>query len=448
MREFKKRLTEVWTYPPICKYSDVIKDQREYLTFLNNVNKINETLIYIHIPFCDSLCFFCSYYKEPINKYSYEDRKAVIDAYMKEIEMYAKKNHLKGVKIKAIQFGGGTPTAIEPEFIEMLLNKINQCFELSECTTISCEGNVKSLKHEERTSKLIEAGVNRFSFGIQTFNENIRKKSGISSKVEDIYKAIEVISKHRGVTYSSDIMYNLPEQTMDDLLSDLHKIDTLGCTYIDAYSLNIFPNTYYSKLIEKGYFKEKPNDKNELEMCAYINSWMKKNNYNQVMVNTYSKVSQKPVDTLDLYLNGSNVIGIGPSSRSFVEGYNFKNVTKLEDYMKIINEDKLPLLAGNKSTEEELIEREFVFFSNYTYIEKAKAKNHKRINEIMKFLITKGYVEEEDVFYRLTEKGMLYPGNISALFYNDVQSEKRMDSFIKSLKYKENPYNQDKMWVV
>lgn len=148
----------------------------------------------------------------------------------------------------------------------------------------------------------------------------ILEKGGISSSVDEIYETIETISRRQGVSYSSDIMYNFREQKIEELLFDLRQIDRLGCEYIDAYSFNILPNAYYHKLIETGYFSEKPNDKNKIEMCSMVNTWMKENGYNQVMVNTFSKVSDKSATMLDLYLNGSNVIGIGSFSRSFVEG--------------------------------------------------------------------------------------------------------------------------------
>lgn len=445
---FKKRLTEVWIYPQICKYQDKIDNVSHYLRFLDSASTNKEVLIYIHIPFCEGFCFYCSYYKTPLLKYSYEERKEIFAAYKTEIENYARKNYFKDTFVKAIQFGGGTPSSVEPEFIEQLIKTLQDNFNTEKCEMISMEGNVLSLQDPVKLKALKARGVKRFSFGVQTFNERIRKKLGIRAKISDIFKAVEAIKEADFKDYSLDIMYNLPEQTMEDIANDLEMVERLNPIYVDAYNLNIFPNTKFKEVIDRGnYFSSKPSDENEIAMFKEIMSIMKRKKYKQVMVNTFSKYNERPVITLDMYLNGSNVIGIGPSARSYFKRRNYRNIPSIEEYVKKIDAGEFPVAAGNVATPDEQMERKMVFFPIYTYIKKSEINHFEHFASRIQFLIEKGYAEDDGTFLRLTDEGKVWPGNISTLFFNQKQRRKNNISFLNAYKHKENPYNQDKMGI-
>jgi oxygen-independent coproporphyrinogen-3 oxidase len=305
-----------------------------------------------------------------------------------------------------------------------------------------------SLQDPVKLKALKARGVKRFSFGVQTFNERIRKKLGIRAKISDIFKAVEAIKEADFKDYSLDIMYNLPEQTMEDIANDLEMVERLNPIYVDAYNLNIFPNTKFKEVIDRGnYFSSKPNDENEITMFKEIMAVMKDKGYNQVMVNTFSKTRTKPVITLDMCLNGSRVLGIGPSARSYLSGYNYRNIPSLEEYAKKIQTGDFAVIAGNTATAEEQTERQMVFFPAYTYIKKSEVDNYERFAPEIQFLINHAYAEDNGSYIRLTDEGKIWPGNISALFFNEKQRRKSNISFLNAYKYKENPYNQDKMGI-
>jgi len=448
MNTFKRRMTEVWVYPQICKHRDGISDTGKYLSFLDTQGQNKDLLIYFHIPFCETLCFFCSYYKEPLHKYTYEQKKRFFNNCRIELENYAKKLYFKNAKVKAVQFGGGTPSAIEPEFIDLMINTVKDCFDTHMCEVISMEGNVASLQSEAKLNELKGIGIKRISFGVQTLNENIRKKVGIKAKTSDVFKAVETIKKVGFEDFSLDLMYNLPEQTIDDMLNDIRVVDSMGPAYIDVYNLNVFPNTRFKEYIDDDeYFADKPTDEKEIIMFKEIMKSMSQMGYNQVMVNTFSKYKKSPPKTLDLYLNGSDVLGIGPSSRSYLNKRNFRNIPDVDDYNKAVESGLFPVEAGNIASDIEDIERKLVFFSNYTYIKKSEITNLEYFSEKIRYLIDNGLAKEDNEYLYLTEEGKAWPGNISLLFFNEKQRNKRATSFIDALKYKENPYNQDRMGI-
>lgn len=107
-----------------------------------------------------------------------EQKRELIDAYKTEIAFYSKLPYFKNRKINAIHFGGGTPSCFDVDLLEEILNEIRQDFDFEQCQTISMEGNVKNFADLEKLKALKRLGITRVSFGIQTFDESIRKRLG------------------------------------------------------------------------------------------------------------------------------------------------------------------------------------------------------------------------------------------------------------------------------
>lgn len=95
MRNFTKRKSEIWAYPPLCKYHDQIDDFEQFVKIFNRSAESQDLCIYIHIPFCESFCLFCAYYKDHYFKYSMEQKRELIDAYKTEIAFYSKLPYFK-----------------------------------------------------------------------------------------------------------------------------------------------------------------------------------------------------------------------------------------------------------------------------------------------------------------------------------------------------------------
>ena len=100
MRNFTKRKSEIWAYPPLCKYHDQIDDFEQFVKIFNRSAESQDLCIYIHIPFCESFCLFRAYYKDHYFKYSMEQKRELIDAYKTEIAFYSKLPYFKNRKIE------------------------------------------------------------------------------------------------------------------------------------------------------------------------------------------------------------------------------------------------------------------------------------------------------------------------------------------------------------
>lgn len=447
-RRFERRLTEVYVYPEICKYQDGITDVNDYMRFLDCEPRDEGFMIYVHIPFCEALCYFCNYYKVVIRKNAYDERKQLFNAYVREIENYATRSYFAGRPVRAVQFGGGTPSAVEPEFIAQILDAIRANFKC-DFEIISMEGNVTSLTDVEKLRQFKDAGVQRISFGVQTFNEEIRKKLHLKATILDIYNAVEALNKVGFDDYSHDLMFNLPDQTLDDIHSDFEIVDRdIRPTYIDCYNLNVMPNTMFSAALQnESYCAEAPTDYKELAMMRELMRLAKEKGYNQVMSNIFSKTKAQCAPTIRMELDGSETIGIGPSARGYLMGRNYRNLADLKGYAERVASQSYSVCAGNTASPEEQEERKLVMFANFTSLKLSEVRDVARFQPQFDFLMREGYAVMDEEYIRLTEEGKIWPGNISELFFSDNQRTRRSRAMLNALRHKENPYNQDHMGV-
>ena len=177
--------------------------------------------IYIHIPFCTHICYYCDFNKvflkgQPVDEY--------LQAMKNEMERTFEKVPPK--QIKTIFLGGGTPTALNEKQLEFLMKSIHSYIQLDPSIEFSIEANPGDLT-VEKLKVLKHYGVNRLSLGVQTFNDELLKAIGRSHRSQDIYKTIE---EARGIGFNNisiDLMYALPRQTLDDVKQSLKEFFSL-----------------------------------------------------------------------------------------------------------------------------------------------------------------------------------------------------------------------------
>lgn len=453
--EENKRINLSWFYPKICGFQDKITDINNYLNFLDKKSDIDvPLLLYIHIPFCQSLCAYCACFKEPLNKYTYQEREFFTNSLLKEIKMYSEKPYIKDTEIKYIQFGGGTPSCLETEFLVKIITAIKNNLNLADDIKISLEGNVMTLKDYDKLAKLKELGVERISFGVQTFNENIRKEMAIKAKISDIYETVETIKKAGIQSYALDLIYNLPNQDYDTLDSDLEKACwELKPNLIQTYQFNQFYNTSLKKKLDNGYYKINPTPQREIDMYKRILRKMAEHGYtNQILINLFSSTQDKPWTGIELSLgsnrlNGSYMLGLGPGSMSYINGRNYRTYCSIQEYIDRLNHDEFPIEAGHCCNEEELENRVMVFFPNFTKIKINDIPNIEKYKSVIDLLIKEEYLKYEKDTLALTEEGKVWAGNISYMFYSDQELKRVQTSFYQALRNNKNPFNQDYMNV-
>lgn len=447
---FKERLDDFWVFPKLTKVEHSGDPDNRFFDFLNEHRDSNTpTNLYVHIPFCDSGCVFCPYYKlHGVSNYN-SYLKDYVDGIIYEIKKYANAPYLNKIKIESVHFGGGNPFLIPIEDLRKIVNVIKECFKVEVNDNWTMEGSINCIKTEEYVKGLLELGINRISFGVQTFKESIRKDMNIRATLDDIYNGVKILKKAGLTEYCIDMMYNLPEQSEEDFIRDLELVTELDPYHIDIYNMALFPNTYLDNLVHKeGRYTIKPSNENNMKMFKLGDKWLLDHGYRQIITNTYSRFQEKVHIGDKIYLSNGNVIGVGVSARGYIDGYAYKNVCDIREYLERIRQEKYPKELCCICSEEQNQDRTMVFFPILMEIKREDILNYERYRERIDYIIELGLAKWEGDVLKLTKEGIFWSGNISEIFISDEEWRTYIKSFINSAKEKSNPYNEDFMGKV
>ncbi len=382
-------------------------------------------LIYIHIPFCDSLCHFCAFYRirtpgvDVIEKY--------IEVLKKEIKVYAQMPYVKSLKIESIYFGGGSPSVLSPKHIDKLLSWTRECFNPEHGTELNFEGEIRTLKDKERLKVIHDNEWNRISFGVQTFNPDVRKRVGIVASLNDIRECIEN-TQDMGYNINIDLMYGLPGQTMSVWEKDLFQSINIGAANIDIYDTILYPNSKIFRLSSK-FESEFPSEETRIEMLIYAMTYLKESGYSQDTIEDFS-LPDREYKMKKLLYGGSDgmaeMIGIGVNSIGFLNNTAYRNFSPLQDYIKWPSAKKLPIRLTYDATLEDLSTRMMVYLPKLIKMKKDDFKPDFMVKykNIIDHLKDNDLIEETNSVIKLTDLGILWADNISMEFLTKKQKNK------------------------
>lgn len=214
---------------------------------LGQSDRPNRRTIYIHIPFCANHCLFCGFYK---NRAQENRMEGYVDRLIREMERQAH-GLSEGGLVHAVYLGGGTPTALGADELFEVVSAIRRLFPLANDCEITVEGRVIHFT-EEKIEAALEAGVNRFSIGVQSFDTLVRNKQGRRSSRKEVLMFLESLLARDRATVVFDLMFGLPLQTRQVWMDDLETAIALKPDGIDIYSLALFPGTPLFKAIKQG----------------------------------------------------------------------------------------------------------------------------------------------------------------------------------------------------
>lgn len=442
---------EHYDYPQLSIFFDKC-DPLKFKFAINESTVNQDILLYVHIPFCSSKCVFCNYYKtshftdELINSY--------FMCLKTEIECYAKILPSNRRKLAGIQFGGGTPSVVPFKYYQDLFLCINQLFYIDKEATVSFEGNIRSLNSRSYIEELKQIGINRVSFGVQSLNEEFRRKWGLVSTEREIDQLIELLQEKNICDYNIDLMYNFPNQTINDVLEDIDTAFLKDVKTIDLYSLIVFPNTVMSNIMikDKSYDLYKSGE-SVLKFRKMYEKLAENKDIHFSMSNTISK--SKSYHYKNLYiqlgqnkLNGGTVIGIGASARGYIGGIAYKNHVEISQYIDQVVNCELSINLMKKLSKSEMEHKLLVMFPNFTFLNKKNLHlsddNMSRINR----LIESGFLKEDEDKYYISKSDFFWAGAISSLFFSDDQRMKMTKSVLYNRKNSLNMYNQDNMNIL
>lgn len=319
---------------PQLKYEDIKKSLN-----LNSENiPTTRRVIYIHIPFCDSICAFCRF-NRMLKKDEIVDR--YLEALKKEILYYSEMKYIHASSFDALYFGGGTPSSLSSDLLLDILTFTKEKLPLKNSAEITIEGSPSNFD-EEKLIKVQKLGVNRLSFGLQTFNS---RRAEILNLPQTPEFAVYRLKQAEEIGYNNidiDIMYNYPGQDISDLEREIDRSLSLSLGHLSWYPINIYKDTPLGKLITKGELSPRNNGEMETEMYLLILSKMKDAGYIQRTLTSYSKPDKSNIYNV-MRSNGiDDVLSIGPGVHGYLNSCIYKNVRNIFEYIETINEGKYP----------------------------------------------------------------------------------------------------------
>lgn len=295
--------------------------------------------VYIHIPFCNTICSYCDFCKFLKNdKWTYK--------YLESLENEIKENY-NGEKINTIYIGGGTPSSLNIDQLTKLFQMI-KIFDKDKNIEFTFECNIENIT-EEKLQLLYTNGVNRLSIGVQTFNKKYLEYLNRNHD-ENMIKEKISLAKHIGFkNINIDLIYALKNQKLEDLEYDLNKFLELDITHISTYSLIIEPHT-------KLYIDNEFNIDEELdyEMYKTIIKKLEFNGYKHYEVSNFAKEGYESKHNLT-YWNNNEYYGFGVGASGYINNVRYDNTRSINEYFKgnyVLNSHTLDL--------NETIENEFI----------------------------------------------------------------------------------------
>lgn len=383
---------------------------------------MKELSIYVHIPFCSVKCNYCNFCSFKANL---SEQEQYFNALEKEIEFRA--SQFKNQPVKTIYLGGGTPSIVETKQIKRILDKIKQNFFVLDDAEITIELNPNSTS-EEMLLSYLSFGINRISFGVQTFNKRALTFVGrLSAKEAESYKTkvislLKFTNKIGFKNISVDFILALPFQTKTQLVSTLKKLGKF-VTHFSCYMLE----TEGTKLEQ--YYK--PNEEEIIEQYEASVKTLKKLGFKRYEISNFAKPSFESCHN-QAYWKRQNYLGFGLAAHSFVENQRFANTEDFRLYLKVFGKvpNKKTLIESGVVKTENLTKKQCAeetlmlslrtseglnlkeFKENFFDIEKVHAK------KIATYLKA-GLISLEGNFLRLTGKGILVANEIIVNFADD-----------------------------
>ena len=304
---------------------------------------MKNTAIYIHIPFCDHKCIYCDFY----SLISYENIESYLASIKKEVEHYSEV-YSANRTIDTIFFGGGTPSFMEPKYIAEIISSIDSNFNLSPNAEITLEtnpGTVSKIKFNEFKN----AGINRISIGIQTFNDEELK---FLTRIHNKQTAIETVKNAASAGFkniSIDLIFSLPNQTQSTWKENLDIAVNLPIKHISTYSLILERGTILNKMVLDGKIKMN-NENHDADLYKFTMECLEENGFKQYEISNFAKDGFECRHNLYYWLH-KDYLSFGTAAHSFIDGRRWWNFSSLKKYIAEIEQN------GNAVRGEEVISK-------------------------------------------------------------------------------------------
>lgn len=407
--------------------------ETELFKLLENPAKEKEGVIYVHVPYCDKICSFCNLNRKKLDN----DLEDYTNFLVSEFEKYGKTPYMKSKEIKVVFFGGGTPTILKEHQLEKIFKSIHENYNLSD----DCEFTLETTLHNLNLNKikiLEKYGVNRLSVGIQSFAEKGRNMLNRTFTKEEAIRRLKELKENFSGMVCTDIIYNYPEETVEEVMEDAKIVADLEIDSTSFYSLMIHEGSKMSKDIKENTFELNYQLETDRKLHhAFLEKLLATGEY-EVMEHT--KVVRKGKDRYN-YIRfthkGADILPIGVGAGGKIAD---------TDIFRINNEKAFYMLSENTEEENRFKRISGLFQYPEVYFTDLKKYVSEEVFEglykLFKNFEAKGYMKVYDTHTELTTEGIFWGNNISSVILKKClggnRNEKAGNIFHIDGKYRKN----------
>ena len=353
---------------------------------------MNSPGLYIHIPFCRSKCPYCDFFS--IASTTLVPR--WLDALKEEVSCYKDQFSY----FDSLYLGGGTPTVLTPEVLASVMDVIFTHFTLKADPEITIEANPCDLT-QANIKKFIDMGFNRFSIGVQSFDDRVLSFLGRRHSVLQAEQAIEDLRSHGANNISIDLIYGFEGQQVNDWIKTLSRALSFRPEHLSCYQLTIENRTHFGSLRDRGLLRPL-NDKEEGDIFLETSRFLEDKGYIHYEISNFAREDIYSSRHNSKYWHHIPYLGLGPSAHSFNGSKRWWNVRSIRKYCKALEKGRLPV-KGSEHLSRQQFHFETIILGLRTadgLDQDAVVDNHQSRKLIHRF--------QEDGFLKI-EKGRVFP---------------------------------------
>ena len=386
-----------------------------------NLSTLGDMGLYVHIPFCKQKCMYCDF---PAYQNLQDYYETYVYALVQEIDLWVTEHpESKSRPIDTIYFGGGTPTELSIQQLQMIVDKIKSTFTITDDCHMTIESNPGEVDLQYLT-KLVKLGFNRISFGVQTFDDKAltmlhRSHNGEKAK-QAVYDA-----KEAGFTdINIDLIYGLPRQTLEDIQHNLDIVKALPINHISTYGLQVEVGTYLYHLVEKNLISI-PSETIDESMYDMMMAGLKELGFERYEISNFSKDNSYSRHNLK-YWHYVDYLGFGAGAHSFYDGVRRSNNRNVMPYIQAVDRYTMPTIDTEIITVERAQE-DFCFLAlrtkwglnEHTFKKRFGISVVNLFGTTLNDLVSKDLLEYENDSYHLTSEGAKHGNYVFSQFIRE-----------------------------
>lgn len=366
---------------------------------------------YIHIPFCISKCHYCEFNSYPGMESLFD---GYADAVIREINRYSCNG------LNSVYFGGGTPTVLSAKALLKILAAIDKRLHILPDTEVTIEANPGTVD-DQKLSELFNSGFNRISIGVQSFNDKLLTCIGRIHTVQQAVSAYQSARKAGFSNVSIDLIFALPQQTINLWRETLEKAISLNPEHISLYELSIEKGTQFARWRADGKL-ELPDEDLQLEMYELAIEMMKSNGYEHYEVSNFARPGFRSRHN-QVYWRNEPYYGFGAGAVSYIEGCRARRLGKPEQYIDAVKNNQSVIEFSECLNEQDYISETVILgLRMLDGIDIARFEHYTGHNILSEFriqiakLTERGLLEIKAGFLKVTHMGFLMLNDVSQEF--------------------------------